>query len=150
MYKSCIAVCYSFAILLLALFALIVSDSGFTPASNSGAFLLQDLTTIRIWIVIAGALAFAWKVNKKEPRGLTVTVLTVLAWIMFLEDFMVLDMLKYSFNMQEDSVLVENAVQAVLSKGLRTADISDGADKIVSTQDMGKAVIEELNNLSGS
>ena len=59
-------------------------------------------------------------------------------------------MLKYSFNMQEDSVLVENAVQAVLSKGLRTADISDGADKVVSTQDMGKAVIEELNNLSGS
>ena len=59
-------------------------------------------------------------------------------------------MLKYSFNMQEDSVLVENAVQAVLSKGLRTADISDGTDKIVSTQDMGKAVIEELNNLSGS
>ena len=59
-------------------------------------------------------------------------------------------MLKYSFNMQEDSVLVENAVQAVLSKGLRTADISDGADKIVSTQDMGKAVIEELKNLSGS
>ena len=59
-------------------------------------------------------------------------------------------MLKYSFNMQEDSVLVENAVQAVLSKGLRTADISDGADEIVSTQDMGKAVIEELKNLSGS
>ncbi len=59
-------------------------------------------------------------------------------------------MLKYSFNMQEDSVLVENAVQAVLSKGLRTADISDGADNIVSTQDMGKAVIEELKNLSGS
>ena len=59
-------------------------------------------------------------------------------------------MLKYSFNMQEDSVLVENAVQAVLSKGLRTADISDGADKIVSKQDMGKAVIEELNNLSGN
>ena len=91
MYKTCIAVCYSFAILLLALFALIVSDSSFTPASNSGAFLLQDLTAIRIWIVIAGALVFAWKVNKKEPRGLTVTVLTVLAWIMFLEDFMVLD-----------------------------------------------------------
>ena len=59
-------------------------------------------------------------------------------------------MLKYSFNMQEDSVLVENAVQAVLSKGLRTADISDGAEKVVSTQDMGKAVIEELKNLSGS
>jgi 3-isopropylmalate dehydrogenase len=59
-------------------------------------------------------------------------------------------MLKYSFNMQEDSILVENAVQGVLSKGLRTADISDGADKVVSTQDMGKAVIEELKNLSGN
>ena len=59
-------------------------------------------------------------------------------------------MLIYSFNMQEESVLVENAVQAVLSNGLRTADISDGADKVVSTQDMGKAVIEELKNLSGS
>ena len=59
-------------------------------------------------------------------------------------------MLKYSFNMQEDSILVENAVQAVLSKGLRTVDISYGADKVVSTQDMGKAVIEELKNLSGN
>jgi 3-isopropylmalate dehydrogenase len=59
-------------------------------------------------------------------------------------------MLKYSFNMQEDSILVENAVQAVLSKGLRTVDISDGADKVVSTQDMGKAVIAELKNLSGN
>ena len=46
-------------------------------------------------------------------------------------------MLKYSFNMQEDSILVENAVQAVLSKGLRTTDISAGTDKIVSTQEMG-------------
>mgnify|MGYP007000167574 len=27
---------------------------------------------------------------------------------------------------------------------------SDGTDEIVSTQDMGKAVIEELKNLSGS
>ncbi len=59
-------------------------------------------------------------------------------------------MLKYSFNMQEDSILIEKAVQAVLSKGLRTADISDGADKVVSTQDMGKAVIEELKKLSGN
>ena len=59
-------------------------------------------------------------------------------------------MLKYSFNMQEDSILVEKAVQSVLSKGLRTADISNEADKVVSTEDMGKAVIEELKNLSGS
>ena len=58
-------------------------------------------------------------------------------------------MLKYSFNMLEDSDLVEKAVQGVLSKGLRTVDINDGSNEIVSTQEMGKAVIEELKKLSG-
>ncbi len=59
-------------------------------------------------------------------------------------------MLKYSFNMQEDSELVEKAVQNVLLKGLRTADIKDGAKKIISTKEMGDAVIEELKILSGN
>ncbi len=59
-------------------------------------------------------------------------------------------MLKYSFDMQEDSQLVENAVQNVLIKGLRTADIKEGATKIISTKEMGDAVIEELKILSGN
>jgi len=59
-------------------------------------------------------------------------------------------MLKYSFNMQEDSELVEKAVQNVLSKGFRTADIKEGAEKVISTQEMGKIVIEELKILSGN
>ena len=59
-------------------------------------------------------------------------------------------MLKYSFDMQEDSQLVEKAVQSVLLKGLRTADIKDGADQIISTKEMGDAVIEELKILSGN
>ena len=59
-------------------------------------------------------------------------------------------MLKYSFDMQEDSQLIEKAVQSVLLKGLRTADIKDGADKVISTQEMGDAVIEELKILSGN
>tara|TARA_B110000116_G_scaffold272134_1_gene295365 strand:+ start:1986 stop:3098 length:1113 start_codon:yes stop_codon:yes gene_type:complete len=58
-------------------------------------------------------------------------------------------MLKYSFDMQDDSQLIEKAVQNILIKGLRTADIKEGADKIVSTQEMGKALIDELNILSG-
>ena len=57
-------------------------------------------------------------------------------------------MLKYSFDMQEDSQLIEKAVQNVLIKGLRTIDIKEGADKIVSTQEMGKAIIDELNILA--
>ena len=59
-------------------------------------------------------------------------------------------MLKYSFDMEEDSKLIEKAVQNVLLKGLRTADIKDGADKIISTKEMGVAVIEELKFLSGN
>ena len=58
-------------------------------------------------------------------------------------------MFKYSFNMNEDSSLIERSVQNVLSKGLRTADIKQGSENAISTQDMGKAVIQELSILSG-
>ena len=58
-------------------------------------------------------------------------------------------MLKYSFDMIEDSQLIEKAVQNVLSKGLRTPDIEQENGKTISTKDMGKAVVEELNILSG-
>ena len=58
-------------------------------------------------------------------------------------------MLKYSFNMNEDSNLLEQAVQNVLSKGLRTADIKQGNETAISTKEMGKAVIDELTILSG-
>ena len=58
-------------------------------------------------------------------------------------------MLKYSFDMNEDSLLIETAVQNVLSKGMRTADIKQEGEKAISTEDMGKAVIKELSILSG-
>ena len=58
-------------------------------------------------------------------------------------------MLKYSFDMAEDSILIETAVQNVLSKGFRTLDIKQDNNKVVSTKQMGSAIIEELNILSG-
>ena len=58
-------------------------------------------------------------------------------------------MLKYSFNMNEDSSLIEQAVQNVLLKGFRTADIKQGSETAISTQQMGQAVIDELEILSG-
>ena len=57
-------------------------------------------------------------------------------------------MLKYSFDMIEESNLVETAVQNVLVKGLRTLDIKQGNEKAISTKEMGKAVVSELNTLS--
>ena len=58
-------------------------------------------------------------------------------------------MLKYSFDMNEDSILIEQAVQHVLSKGLRTEDIAKSGEATISTQKMGQAVIDELAILSG-
>jgi len=58
-------------------------------------------------------------------------------------------MLKYSFDMSEDAVLIEQAVHNILSKGFRTLDIKKDNQNAVTTKEMGKAVVEELNILSG-
>ena len=58
-------------------------------------------------------------------------------------------MLKYSFDMNEDSELIEKAVHNVLSKGFRTLDIKKDNENAVSTQEMGQAVINELNIYCG-
>ena len=53
-------------------------------------------------------------------------------------------MLRYSFDMAEDAALIENAVETLLGKGLRTADIRLAGSAPVSTSEMGKALINEL------
>ena len=53
-------------------------------------------------------------------------------------------MLKYTFNETEASHRVETAVRSVLAKGLRTADIYQETAKCVGTQEMGDAVINEM------
>ena len=59
-------------------------------------------------------------------------------------------MLNYSFDMHEESSLIEKAVHNVLSKGLRTFDIKQKDAEHVSTKEMGTAIIQELNILSGN
>ena len=54
-------------------------------------------------------------------------------------------MLRYSFDMQEDADLVEASVEAVLDAGLRTGDIMSDGKEMVSTTEMGEAVIAELD-----
>jgi len=58
--------------------------------------------------------------------------------------------LRYSFGQVEEANRLEEAVNAVLSKGIRTADLlqSDGSVP-VSTSEMGDAVIAELNTSLG-
>jgi len=54
-------------------------------------------------------------------------------------------LLRYSLDEPALAEMIENAVEAVLDMGLRTADISDNGDSI-GTAAMGDAVIEQLNS----
>lgn len=58
-------------------------------------------------------------------------------------------MLRYSFGMDAESDLVENAVKGVLAKGFRTADIMQVGAEQVDTSRMGDLILEEMNELSG-
>jgi 3-isopropylmalate dehydrogenase len=57
-------------------------------------------------------------------------------------------MLRYSFDMGAEADRLDQAVQNVLAKGLRTADIMSEGCTLVTTSGMGKAVISEMEALS--
>ncbi|HHI82303.1 MAG TPA: 3-isopropylmalate dehydrogenase [Rhizobiales bacterium] len=56
--------------------------------------------------------------------------------------------LRYSFGMTGWADKVDEAIAAVLAKGLRTRDIAQDGDKVVSTAEMGKAITSELDELA--
>lgn len=57
--------------------------------------------------------------------------------------------LRYSFDMSGEADLVETAVQNVLASGVRTGDIMSDGMKMVSTTEMGDAILRELDKISG-
>ncbi|MFS3134813.1 3-isopropylmalate dehydrogenase [Gluconacetobacter sacchari] len=58
-------------------------------------------------------------------------------------------LLRYSFAMEADAALIEQAVANVLASGLRTADIMSPGMAQVGTSVMGEAVVRELDKLNG-
>lgn len=54
-------------------------------------------------------------------------------------------MLKYSFNMDNESKCIENAVDKVLTAGYRTVDIFMEGCKKVSCSEMGDLIVEQIN-----
>ena len=56
-------------------------------------------------------------------------------------------MLRYSFDMGTEADKLDQAVQNVLAKGLRTADIMTDGCTAISTAEMGQAVIDEMETL---
>jgi 3-isopropylmalate dehydrogenase len=56
--------------------------------------------------------------------------------------------LRYSFNMDRDADLIERAIAGVLAQGLRTADIKSAGARIVTTSQMGDAILAEMEKLA--
>jgi len=56
--------------------------------------------------------------------------------------------LRYSFNMGKQADMIDAAIAAALAKGLRTADIKSEGMKVVSTREMGDAILGELEKLA--
>ncbi len=57
-------------------------------------------------------------------------------------------MLRYSFDLSADADLVELAAKNVLAQGLRTRDIASPGSTVVSTTQMGDALLKELDKLA--
>ncbi len=53
-------------------------------------------------------------------------------------------MLRFSFNLSAEADAIENAVNTVLNKGLRTADMMSDGCTLVGTKAMGDAIVSEL------
>jgi len=56
--------------------------------------------------------------------------------------------LRYSFNMAKAADALDAAIAATLAKNLRTADIKSEGAKVVSTAEMGAAIVGELEQLA--
>ncbi len=54
-------------------------------------------------------------------------------------------LLRYSFDLEEDATLIENAVRKVLGTGMRTADIMGPGAARISTTVMGDAILRQLD-----
>src|SRR5689334_7379677 len=57
--------------------------------------------------------------------------------------------LRYSFNMGREADMIDKAIAATLDRGLRTADIKSDGGRLVGTQEMGDAIIAEMERLTG-
>ena len=57
--------------------------------------------------------------------------------------------LRYSFDQGKLADMVDQAIAAVLAKGLRTDDIKSEGTTVVNTQQMGAAVLKEMQALAG-
>ena len=58
-------------------------------------------------------------------------------------------LLRYSFDLADEAQIIDTAVQSVLSEGIRTADISAPDMTAASTEAMGDALLQKLDEAAG-
>jgi 3-isopropylmalate dehydrogenase len=56
--------------------------------------------------------------------------------------------LRYSFDRGKEADMIDAAIAGALAKGLRTADIKSEGCKVVSTAEMGDAIVKEMETLA--
>ncbi|MFT5540677.1 MAG: 3-isopropylmalate dehydrogenase [Alphaproteobacteria bacterium] len=113
--------------------AMLTGSLGMLPSASLGA---ADATGRRkaLYEPVHGSAPDIAGENKANPLA------TILSYAM---------MLRHSFDLAEDADLVETAVKNLLDKGYRTADIMQDGKQLISTTDMGQAVVDEMAVLAG-
>jgi 3-isopropylmalate dehydrogenase len=53
-------------------------------------------------------------------------------------------LLRHSFRLEKEAATIEDAVSSVLAKGARTADLAGKAHAVISTEEMGRRVVEAV------
>ena len=108
--------------------AMLTGSLGMLPSASLGA---ADETGRRkaLYEPVHGSAPDIAGQNKANPLA------TILSYAM---------MLRYSFDLGDEADLLENAVKSVLDKGLRTLDIIQDGKELISTTDMGQAVVDEM------
>ena len=112
--------------------AMLTGSLGMLPSASLGA---TDETGARkaLYEPVHGSAPDIAGENKANPLA------TILSYAM---------MLRYSFDLGDEADLVERAVRGVLDHGLRTADIMQDGKELISTTDMGTAVVGEMAALA--
>ena len=110
-------------------------------------------TRVNIGWVIALALSFAplvfWlfmepPLTRFQTLSRTTASVGQITGLVGMAMFSVAMMLRFSFNLTNEADAIEKAVESVLNKGYRTADINQHGMKLVGCKGMGEAIISEI------
>ena len=120
-----------FGDLLSDLASMLTGSLGMLPSATLGAY--DSATRHALYEPIHGSAPDI------AGRGIANPLAQILSFAM---------LLRYSFEMDEDAALIEQAATRVLASGLRTADVMAPGMAKVSTSVMGEAVVRELDKLA--